>query len=74
MYRYFGYDTVDDILNQKYHRTYSIILFCYIFTHLVPILAIFDAARDIVVDIIYRFKVSWYNTYRVKVLIADTEL
>ncbi len=74
MYRYFGYDKVDDILNQKYHRTYSIILFCYIFTHLVPILAIFDAARDIVVDIIYRFKVSWYNTYRVKVLIADTEL
>ncbi len=70
MYRYFDYDMVDDISNQMYRFTQYVskhifghiksfkVLFCYVFTNLLPILSIFDSSKYIVIHIVYRFNVS----------------
>ncbi len=77
MYRYFGYDMVDNISNQMYRFTRYVSK--YIFGHiksfkvlLLPILSIFDSAKYIVIHIVYRFKVSmiWYISDQY----SDTEL
>ncbi len=63
MYQYFGYNTVEDISNQtsltiNSRQNSAKFRLLHFFTNVLLKLAIFSAARNIAVHIVYRFKVS----------------